>query len=40
MDGEASAWSETASWEMGLLNESDWQAQWIARSKEESGSVG
>ncbi len=36
-DGEASAWSETALWEMGLLNQNDWQAQWIARSKEEPG---
>jgi alpha-L-rhamnosidase len=36
-DGEVSAWSEPASWEMGLLNESDWQAQWIARSNENPG---
>lgn len=25
----ASAWSETASWEMGLLDASDWKARWI-----------
>jgi len=25
-----SAWSDPASWEMGLLNPLDWQAQWIA----------
>ncbi len=25
-----SAWSDPAVWEMGLLNPSDWQAQWIA----------
>jgi alpha-L-rhamnosidase len=24
-----SEWSETATWEMGLLNPSDWKAQWI-----------
>lgn len=29
-DGIASAWSEAESWEMGLLNESDWSnSQWI-----------
>lgn len=27
--GEASAWSEAAHWEMGLLAATDWQAQWI-----------
>lgn len=27
-----SAWSASAFWEMGLLNESDWSAQWIAFS--------
>jgi alpha-L-rhamnosidase len=37
MDGEATSWSYTASWEMGLLNESDWQAEWIARSAENPG---
>jgi alpha-L-rhamnosidase len=27
--GKASKWSETASWEMGLLAETDWKAKWI-----------
>lgn len=27
-----SAWSEPASWEMGLLHPSDWQAVWIGRA--------
>jgi alpha-L-rhamnosidase len=30
--GVASAWSETARWEMGLLSVTDWQAQWIGRT--------
>ncbi len=30
-----SAWSETAFWEMGLLRESDWTAQWIEPALEE-----
>ncbi len=29
-DGAVSAWSETAFWEMGLLDASDWQASWIS----------
>ena len=28
-DGKASAWSEPAFWEMGLLQQSDWQGGWI-----------
>jgi alpha-L-rhamnosidase len=32
---EVSAWSEPAFWEMGLLNPSDWQAQWVARDGED-----
>ncbi len=28
-DGNASPWSEPASWEMGLIRQSDWQASWI-----------
>ena len=28
-DGKASAWSGPAEWSMGLLNSSDWQADWI-----------
>jgi alpha-L-rhamnosidase len=27
--GKASKWSETATWEMGLLAQSDWKAKWI-----------
>lgn len=27
--GNRSGWSQTAFWEMGLLNPSDWQAEWI-----------
>jgi alpha-L-rhamnosidase len=27
--GEISAWSQTATWTMGVLQNSDWQAQWI-----------
>jgi len=29
MDGKPSAWSEPASWSMGLLNEEEWTARWI-----------
>jgi hypothetical protein len=29
-DRKASAWSQPASWTMGLLNEADWQAKWLA----------
>lgn len=29
-EGRGSAWSQTASWTMGLLNEADWHAHWIA----------
>ncbi len=29
-DGQPSAWSTPASWTMGLLEKSDWQAKWIA----------
>lgn len=28
-NGEASAWSKAAWWEMALLDESDWEAKWI-----------
>jgi len=28
-DGQASPWSASASWEMGLLERSDWSADWI-----------
>ena len=29
-DGKPSAWSQSASWSMGLLNPADWNAQWIS----------
>ena len=32
-NGAASPWSQTATWSMGLLNETDWQAQWIGHDK-------
>lgn len=28
-NGNAGQWSETAKWEMGLLNQDDWKAEWI-----------
>ena len=28
-NGKSSSWSEPASWTMGLLNPTDWQAKWI-----------
>ena len=28
-DGKVSAWSETASWTMGLLSQTDWTAKWV-----------
>jgi alpha-L-rhamnosidase len=36
-EGKPSEWSETATWEMGLLSPGDWTASWIARSKENPG---
>lgn len=33
---QASAWSETAYWQMGLLNTTDWKASWISPAKEDS----
>lgn len=35
--GRASAYSETAHWEMGLLSKSDWQAEWIGYTAGWSG---
>ncbi len=32
-DGKASAWSEPGWWEMGLLYETDWAAEWISAPK-------
>jgi alpha-L-rhamnosidase len=31
-DGKVSAWSDVASWEMGMLDAGDWQAKWIGRT--------
>jgi len=28
-NGEAGPWRKIATWEMGLLESSDWQAEWI-----------
>lgn len=38
-NGQYSEWSEPAMWTMGLLNENDWQAQWIGAGwiKENAG---
>ncbi|MCK5457558.1 MAG: alpha-L-rhamnosidase N-terminal domain-containing protein, partial [Melioribacteraceae bacterium] len=32
-DGNVSDWSNTAQWEMGLLEQSDWEAKWINDGK-------
>lgn len=32
-DGQVSAWSKPATWEMGLLAPGDWQAQWLNDGK-------
>jgi len=37
-DGKASSWSEPASWSMGLLEKSDWKAQWIGPVPKTDGS--
>lgn len=38
-DDKPSGYSDTASWEMGLLNPADWQAQWIAQSTDVEGTT-
>lgn len=35
---QASGWSETAFWEMGLLDSSNWQAEWITPGWDEDAS--
>jgi alpha-L-rhamnosidase len=35
--GKASAWSEKAYWQMGLLKPGDWKAKWISVGYEEKG---
>jgi alpha-L-rhamnosidase len=37
--GQESEWSETAFWEMGLLNESDWKASWIEPDIPENDTI-
>ncbi|MZQ85357.1 family 78 glycoside hydrolase catalytic domain [Paenibacillus sp. 5J-6] len=34
-DGRESSWSEIAWWEMGLLDQKEWQAQWITPNESE-----
>jgi alpha-L-rhamnosidase len=34
-NGQMSEWSDAAYWTMGLLQESDWKAEWIGRTKQE-----
>lgn len=33
--GKASAWSSPSSWQMGMLNRSDWKAKWISPAYRE-----
>jgi alpha-L-rhamnosidase len=37
--GRPSAWSAAASWSMGLLQPSDWKAEWIGHDKEHEAST-
>ena len=39
-DGDRSAWSDTAWWEMGLLDESDWAAEWIGMPEGSNNPTG
>jgi len=34
--GQASPWSKSATFDMGLLKKSDWQGKWISKGKSES----
>jgi alpha-L-rhamnosidase len=36
--GQVSSWSEPSWWEMGLLNDSDWSANWIGKANKQGGS--
>ncbi len=38
-NGNSSDWSEVAYWEMGLLNPSDWKAEWIRADLNEDVSI-
>jgi len=33
--GKSSVYSNTASWEMGILSDNEWEASWIGKSKED-----
>jgi alpha-L-rhamnosidase len=37
--GNASGWSAIQSWQMGLLNKTDWQAKWIQPAQPTDGKV-
>ncbi|VAX28562.1 alpha-L-rhamnosidase, partial [hydrothermal vent metagenome] len=39
-ENETSYWSKTATWEMGLLDQSDWQAKWIGKEELQNVKVG
>lgn len=39
-DGDRSRWSDTSWWEMGLLDESDWEAEWIGMPEGPVNPVG
>ena len=36
-EGKASAWSETAYWQMGLLDSNEWKAKWIESTIDKDG---
>ncbi|MCF2946953.1 glycoside hydrolase family 78 protein [Paraglaciecola aquimarina] len=36
---EPENWSDIASWEMGLLNKSDWQAKWLQAEKQMAAKI-
>jgi hypothetical protein len=38
-DDNASAWSQPATWTMGLINEADWRAQWIGATATNSATL-
>ena len=38
-DGKPSAWSEHATWQMGLLKPTDWKAKWIGAGQPSSAMV-
>ncbi|PQJ72696.1 rhamnosidase [Polaribacter butkevichii] len=39
-DDDASDWSDTNNFELGLLNNTDWKAQWIGLPTKEEGVIG